>query len=100
MIDTMTDEARGVTSGTLGATLAGWHSGYAYGPVRWVNSSNAPRWGIDAGQIAGARKGERLRKQTAAAHLRIKESRASPGVLIKVCECLTCLRSYQELQNV
>lgn len=82
MIDTMTDEARGVTSGTLGATLAGWHSGYAYGHAWWVNSSNAPRWGIDAGQIAGVRKGERLREQTAAAHRRIKESRATPGALI------------------
>lgn len=68
MIDTMADEARAVTSGTLGAALAGWHSGYAYGPVRWVNSSNAPRWGVDAGEIACARKGERLLLQPAAAH--------------------------------
>lgn len=82
MIDTMAGEARGVTSGTLGATLAGWHSGYAYGPVWWVNSSNAPRWGIDAGEIAGARKGEKLLLQLAAAHRRIKESRATPGVLV------------------
>lgn len=90
----MTDEARAVTSGTLGAALAGWHSGYAYGPVRWVNSSNAPRWGIDAGEIAGARKGERLRKQTAAAHLRIKKSRATPGVLIVNALCLACWLLY------
>lgn len=81
MIDTMADEARGVTSGTLGATLAGWHSGYAYGPVRWANSSNAPRWGIDAGLIACARKGERLLQQPAAAHWRVKVSRATPCVI-------------------
>lgn len=78
----MSDKASGMTERSEGVTIAGTNGVSAYGQVRWVNSSNAPRWGIDAGQIAGVRKGERLRKQTAAAHRRIKESRASPGVLV------------------
>ena len=45
MIDIITGEAIGVTSGTLGAAIADWYNGYAYGPVRWDNSNNAPRWG-------------------------------------------------------
>lgn len=43
------DKASGMTERSEGVTIAGTSGANTYGQVRWVNSSNAPRWGIDAG---------------------------------------------------